>query len=166
MVRKFGREGDVTPVPEANKTKGLRDRLGRTLRACSRWEETEGDDNHAGFPDQWHFSMLKSKQRERKGGGEKKLFASLPNACVASQEFTSRWCHVHKQIMRTSYMLNKLVMACESERTDGAAAQTGCLHNDGILTHFLGSERNPSGFVPTKWPTNVKPMFLNHLLFW
>lgn len=124
MVRKFGWEGDVTPVPEANKTKGLRDRLGRTLRACSRWEKTEGDDNHAGFPDQWHFSMLKSKQRGRKEGGKKTLCASLPNACVASQEFTSRWCHVHKQIMRTSYMLNKLVTACESERTNGRRSRT------------------------------------------
>ena len=65
------------------------------------------------FIDRWHSRCCNKSEKRRR----KKRQAPLPKLCVASQEFTRQWCHVHKQIMSISNMLNKSIMSGNSKWT-------------------------------------------------
>lgn len=85
------------------------------------------------FLDQWHSRSWESPLWERRGRANTNPFPARPllQHCVALQEFTSRWCHVHKTIMSISYAPDE--SAIERGRL---VTQTGCWCDDGILTHF------------------------------
>lgn len=113
--------------PRSLWTQDLWATMGRTLGARSRREKTEGvliaeDFLIEGISQCWNQS--------KEGGTGEKTFCTLCQ--MPLQEFTSWWCHVHKQIMQTSYMLKKLVKACEFE----SSGQRSCTNN--ALTHFWG----------------------------
>lgn len=104
-------EATLTPMEKKNKKWTDRKQKHPLQRVSKRWKMYIKVVKN--FIDRWHSRCCNKSEKRRR----KKTQRHRCQNCVASQEFTSQWCHVHKQIMSISNMLNKSIMSGKSKWT-------------------------------------------------